>query len=67
MVAARFKVLVDVRCLPGIAGPNAAEGECLVRVLCCHVEVFEFRADQSSRGVVPSLVCHLETSNDEEA
>jgi hypothetical protein len=50
--ATRSKMWVCGHALPGIAGPNPAGGMdvCFLLVLCG-------RADHSSRGVLPSVVC----------
>jgi len=58
-VAARSKVWVCDRSLAGIAGSNRTGGMdvCLLCVLCVVRKRSLLRADQSSRGVPPSVVC----------
>jgi hypothetical protein len=51
-VAARSKAWVCGRSLAGIVGSNLS----LLSVVCFQVESMR-RADQSSRGVLPSVVC----------
>jgi len=57
-VAAWSKVWVSGYSLAGIVGSNPAGGHwnlSLVCVVCCQIE-YLLRADQSSRGVLPSVV-----------
>jgi hypothetical protein len=58
-VAARSKAWVCGRSLAGIAGSNRAGGMdvCLLWVLCVVRYWSPRRADHSSRGVLPSVVC----------
>ena len=58
-VAARSKAWVCGGSLPGIVGSNRAGGMdvCLLRVLCVVRQRYLRRADHSSRGVLPSVVC----------
>jgi hypothetical protein len=58
-VAARSKAWVCGLSLVGISGSNPAGGMVvsLLRVLCVVRQLCLWRADHSSRGVLPSLVC----------
>ena len=58
-VAMRSKAWVSRRSLAGIAGSNPAGGMdlCLLWILCVVRYRYLRRADHSSRGVLPSVVC----------
>jgi hypothetical protein len=56
-VAARSKVWVRSRSIIRVAGSNAAgDMDSLLLVVYCQAEV-SARADHSSRGTLPSVVC----------
>jgi len=59
MMAALFKTGVCGRSFAGIAGSNPAgrTDACLLRVLCVVMYRSLRRADHSSGGVLPSVVC----------
>jgi len=53
-VTGRSKACVGGRPLAEIAGSNPAGGHCSLCLLCCELSC---KADHSSRGVVPNVVC----------